>query len=158
MGTNYRRSQQSHNALNQKPNTSARLNPECDGWFFSQKDRRLAFERAIVEVFNNDPAWSTYTAGTIIDYSEQLVAFSARVFTDLAVTLKDDEIATDKLALVKSMDQVDSVTGFSFCNHVAKRLLLLRKDRRLRAKKAFNGKRLTKRTEGVRSTTIRSAE
>jgi len=127
---NFTRSKVSRDALKQDAKrTSSRYDPNCDGAFFLQKDRSEVFRQAVASVFNTLQGWESVTVEKIIDSPLLLMKFADDVRRYLLSAALDD-VALNKLQAIESVDAID-VHGFSFCNHVAKRLLLCRKSGKL---------------------------
>lgn len=125
----------------QEPNrTSARYDPNCDGTFFIQKDRSEIFQQAVVTVFESSDFWQTLTVTRVIDSPLMLMRFADEVKRYLSTVCRPHFDLT-ALKVLDSLGSVDEVRhdGFSFCNHVAKRLLRARKAGKLRPRGTFKG-------------------
>lgn len=118
--------------------TSARYDPNCDGTFFIAKERSLVFQRMIVTVFDSSDYWDKLTVTQVIDSPQLLWQFSQEIRLRLLNSDELDQTARDKLQALDDVATIQ-VDGYSFCNHVAKRLLRSRKAGKLRPRGTFKG-------------------
>jgi hypothetical protein len=120
--------------------TSARYDPNCDGTFFIAKDRSEVFQQAVVTVFEQSEFWEKLTVTKVLDSPIMLMKFADEVRSYLLGPCREqlDRVAIDKLVTLGGLDVIQ-VDGYSFCNHVAKRLLRSRKAGKLRPRGTFKG-------------------
>lgn len=123
MVSNWHRSKASKAALtsnDRQPANTIRYNPFASGKPFSSREANDLFDKAIVEVYSKSQ-WKKESVGKIID---NCLGFFASQISEIISQLYIDPNEIPKIT-ERCYD------GFSFCEHVAKRLTLLRKSGKL---------------------------
>ena len=157
MATNLRRHKRSKDALtqsdiseNERLRIHCRYNPACDGKPFKGQPFKT-FEQTIVTVFNRQ----TETVRDILNEASGLLVFSSAVWKNrkglTPEQLQSAELWNQSVAIA---DQ----HGFSFCEYVAKRLTLLWKDGKLKAKGPRYDRNFKKRKKRKFVTTVLSVD
>lgn len=110
-------------------NYRTKFNKYADGRFFNETGRVRLLRDVIIETYDKSESWKKHTALTIIEHEKRLLAFTSEVLHRLRERLKanGDTVGLEKLDVIQDVRLPDKLSRFSFCEHVAKRLLLCRK-------------------------------
>ena len=147
MATNLKRHKRSVDALTQsdvKPVNYCRFNPFCNGRWTDDKLQQKRFEKLIVSVY----AETHGTVREILDNPEYLSGIAKVVYDKLYPVT----------ATKANLTQLPNQHGFSFCEYVAKRLTLLWKDGKLKAKGPRYDRNFKKRKKRKFVTTVLSVD
>lgn len=130
-----------------------RYRADCNGLPYQEVPNNDCFISAVITSYSSDD-YKSDTVSSIIEDEKKLRDFSCRVATELASMTEPPSYGS----IVEPLKD-----GFSFCNHIAKRLVLLRKAGKLVRKRPIFQKARTgarkKKVEGVISgTQIRKVE
>lgn len=125
MVSNWHRSKASKAALtssDRQPMNTIRYNPFASGKPFSSREANDLFDRAIVEVYGKEE-WKRDSVTKIIDVA--LARFSETVSACFTITMLAEPNHDTTIGCIELTKPI--YFNYSFCEHVAKRLMLLRK-------------------------------